>query len=981
MKHISIYSFILIISFLNSFSLIAQTPGIKWQKYYPERPWDLGQIIYQVKPTSDGGYIFVGCDTVFRPNNNSTLDKESSESPWIVKTDKDGNIIWSRKSDFSETQSFYSSVAQTHSNDFITAGHGYKYNYSNSTYIEDLIVVKYKKDGSHLWQKSYGGSNTETAQSIAATKDGGYAVAGYTNSNNGQVSGNHGTNTFDFWILKIDSVGIVQWQKTLGGSGDEKAYSIQQTTDGGYIVAGKDSSANGDVTVHKGSSDGWVVKLSNTGTIEWQKSLGGTGKDVFKSVTQTADGGYMVTGYTFSNDGDVSGNHGNADVWVVKIDYRGELVWQKCFGGTNEEFGASLERTIDNAYIIGGHTLSNNGDVSGLNGGSDAWLFKIDNNANLLWQKTIGSTKNEYGMSAIALTENDFAIAGFGDTRTNEQYQFEAGDGILTRLGNTNTITGYVFLDNNLNGIKEINEPFFSDVLVNAKKPGYLKSAVPYNGSFKIDVDTGTYSTTAVVNNPYFNASPATKSSSFTTYFNTDSVNFAVQPIAGKKDLSVDMVPITPARPGFAVQYKIFYQNKGTETIATGNIEFIKSSMLNFNSAFPASTSVNGDTLRWNFSNLKPLDTAGILLNFTVKAPPTVNNGDVIILKATINPVTSDLTTKDNVSELKQVVIGSFDPNDKTEAHAGVLTQEQLTSGENLVYTIRFQNTGTDTAFNISVRDTLSNKVDWSTLQMISTSHNYQLSINDGNKCTWFFDNILLPDSTTNERASHGYITFRIKPAVSLAPGDTVKNSASIYYDYNLPVQTNTERTIARSAVLPVKLFLFEARRSGGENVLHWRIASDVNTSHFEIYKSADGVNFSLLNKKLYSETLNYYFTDAKPFDVLNYYRLKIINKDGSGFYSSIIVIRNKMTLDVAIYPNPVLDNVNLHFNNEKKTHVQLEIVNIEGKVLQSHKLLVTAGLSTKNLDVSNLSRGTYFVRIVSESEQLGMKFLKTDND
>lgn len=170
------------------------------------------------------------------------------------------------------------------------------------------------------WQKSLGGSGLDEARSIAPTSDGGYIVAGLSNSNDGDVIGVHGG--YESWIVKLTSVGMTEWQKSLGGSGNDGASSIAPTSDGGYIVAGGSQSNDGDVTGHHGSSDSidyWVVKLTSAGMIEWQKSLGGTGYDYAISIAPTSNGEYIVAGGSKSTDGDGTGNHGDTDYWIVKL--------------------------------------------------------------------------------------------------------------------------------------------------------------------------------------------------------------------------------------------------------------------------------------------------------------------------------------------------------------------------------------------------------------------------------------------------------------------------------------------------------------------------------------------------------------------------------------------------------------------------------------------------------------------------------------
>ena len=170
----------------------------------------------------------------------------------------------------------------------------------------------------------------------------------------------------------------IEWQKCLGGTNDDRAYSIQQTSDGGFIVASITGSNDGDVSGNHGYDDAWVVKLNSSGNIEWQKCLGGTSYDVANSIQQTSDGGFIVSGYTGSNDGDVSGNHGVYDYWVVKLNSSGDIEWQKCLGGTDYDYAYSIHQTSDGGFIVAGNTASNDGDVSGNHGASDAWVVKLN---------------------------------------------------------------------------------------------------------------------------------------------------------------------------------------------------------------------------------------------------------------------------------------------------------------------------------------------------------------------------------------------------------------------------------------------------------------------------------------------------------------------------------------------------------------------------------------------------------------------------
>ena len=177
--------------------------------------------------------------------------------------------------------------------------------------------------------------------------------------------------------MKLDATGNITWQKSLGGTNQDYGYSIQQTTGGGYIVAGYSNSNDGDVTGNNGGVDCWIVKLDTVGNITWQKSLGGSGFDSAYSIKQTQDGGFIVACESYSNDGDVTGNNGSYDYWIVKLDSGGEITWQKSFGGSEGDAASSIQQTNDGGYIIAGSSYSNDGDLTVNNGLNEHWIIKL----------------------------------------------------------------------------------------------------------------------------------------------------------------------------------------------------------------------------------------------------------------------------------------------------------------------------------------------------------------------------------------------------------------------------------------------------------------------------------------------------------------------------------------------------------------------------------------------------------------------------
>ena len=393
------------------FNCFSQAPTIQWQKSFGGSNDDIANSI---TPTSDGGYIVVGYTYSF-DSNFISVHAGTAGDIWVVKLSASGNIQWQKAlggSGFEQANSIqqttdggYIVAGSSGSNDGdITSNHG----------AGDYWIVKLSTTGTIVWQKTLGGSLSDNAYSIQQTIDGGYIVAGSTFSIDGDITGNHGK--YDYWVVKLNANGTIQWQKTLGGTNDDFAYSISQNADGGYIVAGQTSSTNGDITVSHGSVDCWIVKLNATGVIQWQKTLGGSGYDIARSAMETKDGGFIIAATTNSTNGDITGSRGGGDYWVVKLDAQGMIQWQKSLGGSRSEDAFSIQQTINGEYIVTGMTGSNNGDVSGNHGPEDFWVVKLSLTGDLIWQKSIGGSAADGGQSVKQTTDGGYILAGYSSS-------------------------------------------------------------------------------------------------------------------------------------------------------------------------------------------------------------------------------------------------------------------------------------------------------------------------------------------------------------------------------------------------------------------------------------------------------------------------------------------------------------------------------------------------------------------------------------
>ncbi len=380
---------------------------------------DLAKSIQQ---TRDEGYVLAG---ITWSNDGDVSGNHGRDDAWIVKLNKFGAVEWKKCLGGLLNDSAYS-IQQTKDDGYIVAGA----TLSNDGDVSsnhgglDAWVIKLDKIGRVQWKKCLGGLLNDSIYTVQQTSDGGYILAGDTRSSDGDVSGNHGR--IDAWVVKLSELGAIQWQKCLGGSSDDGAIGISQTTDGGYIVAGDTRSNDGGVSgYHGGSGDIWVVKLDKLGVMQWQKCYGSSGSDKIwiiqqRSIQQTIDRGYILIGTTWSNDGDFSDNHGGGDFWVAKLDRYGAPQWHKCLGGSDNEWGGSIQQTTDGGYLVAGIAKSDDGDVSGNHGDADAWVFKLNKFGAVQWQRCFGGSSDDEALGIQQTTDNGYVFVGVTGSHDGE---------------------------------------------------------------------------------------------------------------------------------------------------------------------------------------------------------------------------------------------------------------------------------------------------------------------------------------------------------------------------------------------------------------------------------------------------------------------------------------------------------------------------------------------------------------------------------
>jgi hypothetical protein len=398
-------------------------------------------IISCINKTSDGGYILGGWSFsgIGGDKTEDTHDTGASifyrSDFWLVKLDSVGNKNWDKDFGGSNNDAMMS-LQQTRDGGYILGGNSYSAISGDKSQAcwagtEDYWILKLDSLGNKLWDKDFGGTSQEQFSTVIQTDDGGYLIGGESASG---ISGDKTEDTignWDYWIVKLDSLGNKQWDKDFGGTGRDYLFSFQQTSDHGFILGGwSESDIGGDKTQPiVGDKDYWIIKLDSLANKEWDRNFGGTEEDILCSIKQTKDNGYILSGISSS---DISGDKselswGLSDYWIVKLDSMGNQQWDKDLGGINREllFFRNIQETSDSGFIIGGSSESDiSGDKTENNlGYRQTWVIRIDSLGNKLWDKTIFTTAFDMMCSGVEIDNQCFTIvntswAGIGGYKT-----------------------------------------------------------------------------------------------------------------------------------------------------------------------------------------------------------------------------------------------------------------------------------------------------------------------------------------------------------------------------------------------------------------------------------------------------------------------------------------------------------------------------------------------------------------------------------
>jgi len=335
------------------------------------------------RQTSDGGYIITA---------ESISYGIGGDAMYTIKTNSNGVIQWTKTYQTGSGSNAYGNyVLPAFNGGYINTG------ICNFGVTGDVYLVRSDNSGNHIWSKKFGGAKIEEGFSIQPTKDSGYVIAGYTAS--------FGAGLADIYVIKTDSSGNTQWTKTYGGTGNEGIQgfgniSIHQTPGGGYIINGYTNSFGA------GNYDLYAIKTNSVGTPQWSKTFGGPNIEYgyANAFGETQDGRYMIVGTTLSF------GSGMLDLYLVKLDANGNLVWSRTYGGSNDDYGYCVQQTFDGGFIMAGATKSFGA------GGFDAYLVRIDINGNFMWSRTYGGAADDFAYSVQQTADSGFVLTGYTDS-------------------------------------------------------------------------------------------------------------------------------------------------------------------------------------------------------------------------------------------------------------------------------------------------------------------------------------------------------------------------------------------------------------------------------------------------------------------------------------------------------------------------------------------------------------------------------------
>ncbi|MEM9363201.1 MAG: hypothetical protein AAGA43_11225 [Bacteroidota bacterium] len=407
---------------------------VDWVRSFGGSGEDTAQSVIQ---TLDGGYAVLG----FTNSIDGDLVEKllNVNDYWLLKLDSDGNLQWSKTYGGSKDDRGQS-VIQTDDGGYAIVGYAMSDDGdgTNNEGFHDNWILRLDASGNILWERSFGFSGHDHSYDVVQTSDGGFFFSGFLDVTSSGGEGNTGKSPYltrhgvgEFWGTRLDANGNLIWRRYFGGTNNDRSFGVVEANDGGLVMVGASESDDFDISNSKGSYDFWVVKVNAKGEMLWEKSFGGTGIDKAYAVVKTQDNAYAVVGNTFSVDTDISKNNGESDVWLIKVSDNGDLLWEKTFGGTAFDAARGLDSTLEGGFVIAGNSKSLDGNATENNGENDLWIIKTDAQGNILYEKSFGGADLDFGFDALEDDNGNLVLVGETSTSLSPEIEHQGSTDLV----------------------------------------------------------------------------------------------------------------------------------------------------------------------------------------------------------------------------------------------------------------------------------------------------------------------------------------------------------------------------------------------------------------------------------------------------------------------------------------------------------------------------------------------------------------------
>jgi uncharacterized repeat protein (TIGR01451 family) len=768
------------------------------------------------------------------------LTSEGAADIFIQKLDTSGNFIWAKSFGSSAGDGANTIHLDAESNILVGGffystvdfdpGAGISNLTSNGS--TDIYILKLTPEGDLIWAKSFGGPGSESINSLVPDDTGNLYLNGYFYNT---IDCDPGAGVFnltsngqeDVFIEKLDTSGNFIWAKSFGGTTHDTPGNLVLDQLGEVYVSGSfegivdiDPGPATHYVTSDGFSDVFILKLNDAGNYLWSKDIGSISFEQGTSLTVDELNNIYVSGSFFGtyvdfNPGTASPAYlhsaGGSDLFICKLTMDGEFCWAKSIGAIGSQFPYSISyNPIGFLYLIGSFEgtvdfdpgLATDYLVSA--GGSDVFLEKLDTAGNTIWTMVFGANGLENGGSVHTDLIGNVYFAGDFNSATLD-IDPTGGNHMVTSAGSYDSYliklsqglcSDFTILADSLSNVS-CSSPGFSSVhsIYGAQPITYLWNTPSTNTDAEAIFDTpGIYTVSSTDNNNCAATATVIVSgpSSFSDF-----------------DVTAHLIS-NGLRTGDPAHLWINALNDGCISVS-GTLTLVLDDMTSYTSSNPIPDYMNGDTLKWLFDDLT-YDSAHFNPAITITTSQLAMIGDTLCFDLIITPLDNDANPSNNTKHICLPVLSAYDPNDKHVYPEGVCEEHFILNEQTLNYTVRFQNTGNAEAHDIYVLDSLSPFLDIQSLRIVSSSHPILPELLPGNVLKFRFDNIYLPDSTTNEAGSHVYFIYEIDPLADLPHGTVISNEAFIYFDYNPAVITNSvENTIIDCQTLPFDFVLSSA--------------------------------------------------------------------------------------------------------------------------------------------------------------------------